>query len=125
MPQSTISLAQDGYFEAMRLMAAGRLASVRFWRPEALEMYREPLRNGENDAWMEQFNRDLRDTVGPSYSAKFIGPEHAEYPTLEASEGAQPAIVILLTRVRGQTARTIVRPYAKQVLTSVRAFSLF
>lgn len=122
MTQATADLAETGYVEAMHLMAAGELRSTQLWRPEALDHFREALVDGVTSAeWMDRFNFDLRTTIGPNYSAKFIFAGHKDFPSGANIEDG-PLAVVKLTRGRGlcrNTAAFIIRPEADQVLTPV------
>lgn len=130
MPASDIQateLADMGYHEAIRLMQKGLLANVVLWRREAFDRYRDVLTDdGQPDPeWMERFNSDLSEVIGPRYSATFLDEGDIDYPASRITPDDGPVAVIRMSRKGGGTSRIILRPKADQVLEPVRVMRMF
>ena len=121
------SLADEGYAEAIELMAVGKLSTVRFWRREAFDLFRDALASAGEPCqeWMDTFNVDVTNVIGQYYSASFLTLDDEDYPTEAVADEQGPFAVIKLTRHSGGNLRFVVRPDADQALRPIKHMRMF
>jgi hypothetical protein len=111
-------LADLGYNEVIKAMAAGALPDFRTWRPESLQRFKDAVVDGELDKkWFEAFS----DRVGNRYRWSVRIEDSKDYASYR-KDPDEPFVVIGLRRENGGTAAFILQPES-DILKMVPAFN--